>query len=326
MSAPGPMVVSPLPRRVLVVGATSHVGERLCLRLRRLGVNVDALTRDPGGEVAQRLAAAGCRLHEGDTLRRWMLWNALAQGAEQVISCTEIVHAEALLQASYRTGVERLVCVSSSLRRSRVPSPAALAARHAEVELMESEQAWTILRPTLVYGGRRDGACEALLQWARRHSWLPTVGGGRSLLQPAWVEDLVSAIIETMRRPRTAGRAYDLGGPAPLPWIEFAQLVWRACGRPLRPVDLPVGVARGLARGLPTVLGRRGLSPEVVERLLENRPVDLAPAARDLDYRPLSYDQALAMKVSGEAEVERLYAQPATQPAPAQMPAEDPTP
>lgn len=299
-------IAKPLPRLVLVVGATSHTGERLALRLLRHGVAVRVLTRRPESPIAARLRLAGADLREGDTLRRWTLWEAM-EGVEAVASCCHIRHAEALVQGCYRAGVERLVCLSSARRHSRLPQRSVYEVRSAESELMESEQEWTILRPTMIYGGSRDGNIEGMVRWAGRRSWMPVVGSGTALFQPTWVEDLVSAFVEALRRPGSAKRDYDLGGPEPVSWNAFVDLIGQARGKAIRPIHLARPIARGMVRAAPRFCAARGLTMEAIERAGEDRVVDWSPAAEELDYRPGPYLGNLVSKVQGLAEVERLY-------------------
>lgn len=300
------MITTYLPKRILVVGGTGHTGERLCRRLARSGVEVRILTRDPKGSVARGLADEGCVVIEGDTMRRWLLWQAM-DGCEAVVSCAHIRCAEAIVQACARSGVERFVAMSSTRRFSRVESPSVVEVRAGEAVAMDSHLSWTVVRPTMIFGGRRDSNVERIADWMRRRRIVPIVGSGRALVQPVFVEDVVAALMECLRRSGTARKAYTLAGPEAMPMVEMMRRIAAALERDVRIVSIPVPLALAGTKLFPAIARARGVDRSTVLRTQEDKAFDIAEARTDLRFDPMPFDEALAMKLSGQAEVEALY-------------------
>lgn len=305
------MIAGTFPKRVCIVGGTGHTGERLARRLVRAGVETVVPTRDPNSPVARSLRDFGCRIVEGDSLRRWLLWQAM-DGCHAIVSCAHIRYAEALVQACHRLEIPRLVCMSSARRYSRVPDPSVSEVLAGESLLMESELAWTIVRPTMIFGGSRDNNLTRLVGWVRRYPAIPVFGDGKSLVQPVFVEDVVTALAEALRRKGTAGRDYTVAGPGPMPLDEMIDRTARAAGRVVRLVHVPTPLGVTAARVLGPIVRRRGLTTAALRRMGEDKSADISNARMDLDFRPRSFDEAIAMKVSGEAEVDALYRPSAT--------------
>ncbi|MBX3730511.1 MAG: NAD(P)H-binding protein [Candidatus Sumerlaeia bacterium] len=297
------MILNYYPRRVLVLGASGFVGERVCLRLRRAGVEVVALLREPDAPVARGLRAAGCQVRRGDTTRRWTLWEAM-EGCEAVISCAPIGTANAVVQGCNRVGLERLVCLSSTRRYSRVRDASVEEVERGEVLVSQSELQWTILRPTMIFGALRDNNLARVMDWMRRRAWFPVFGDGRAKVQPVFVEDVVSAATDVLRRPHTIGRSYTLAGPDAMEWRALLAEVAVACDREVRLLHLPLGMGL-LAADL---LGKRlNLTRENVLRQQENRAFEIEDARRDLGFDPRPFETTVRLMASGAAEVERIY-------------------
>jgi len=300
------VTLSSMPGSVLLVGGTSHTGERVARRLRRMGVAVRVLTRNPDSPVAQALLADGCEVAEGDTLRRWRLWEA-AEGVDMIVSCAHIKHAEAVVQACHRVGRERLVLTSSARRYSRVKSETVGKVLAGEAAVTDSDLEWTILRPTMIFGGSRDRNMTRLVEWVGRHSWVPVIGNGRTLIQPVFVEDLVTAIVECMRRPHTARRDYNLAGPEPIAVRDAIQEIASQLNKRVTTLAVPAAVAKlGVAMLAPWAASR-GITPEVIGRQLEDKTADILPARQDLAFAPRPFRDAIMLKLSGGAEVDALY-------------------
>ncbi|MCB2156686.1 NAD(P)H-binding protein [bacterium] len=300
------MLVVPLPRRILLLGASSHTGERVARRLARHGVHVRAMTRDTKSPIAQGLAAARCEIVEGDANRRWKIWEAL-EGCDAMVSCSHIRHAEVCIQACHRVGVERLVCMSSTRRFSTFKTPDVNEVMAAEALLTECDREWTIIRPTMIFGGRRDDNITRLVKWTSRHTWFPVFGKGNNLVQPVFVEDLVDALVETLRRPDTSHHDYTLGGPEAIEYNDFIRQIAEAQGRAIRLVHVPLKLAMWSATVMPNFLRPLGVTPDVIRRMQEDKNVGIDRARDDLDFNPRPFSEAMSWKISGNAEVEAIY-------------------
>lgn len=295
--------------RVLVAGGTGHTGERVVRRLLGEGHDVRFLTRQPDGHpVVRGLVAAGAERREGDAHRRWTLWEAL-EGCQLLLSCAHIRHAGALIQACQVAGVRRYLQMSSTRRYTRWPCPTSREVVAGENLIQRSGLDFTIIRPTMIFGGCRDGNVTRLLAWFRRHRWFPLFGDGTNLVQPIFVEDLVDVIVEAVRQPlAAAGRDYTVAGPTPMAYREFLLETARAAGvgRPILP-RIPLGMALFAAQCLPPSLAARTLSVEQIRRLGEDKAADISPAVSELRFNPRPYREAIRLKAAGAAEVDAVY-------------------
>ncbi len=108
--------------------------------------------------------------------------------------------------------------------------------------------AWTLFRPTLVYGCGRDGNITFIASCIRRFGFFPLAGGGRGLRQPVHAADLAQACADALDNPRTHAKAYNLSGGSTVTYRQMAEAVFRQLGRPILTPHVPVAVLPGCDR------------------------------------------------------------------------------
>src|SRR3712207_6875019 len=91
--------------------------------------------------------------------------------------------------------------------------------------------AWTILRPSMIYGSERDRNVHRLLRFLDRSPVFPIFGPGTNLWQPVYHEDCARGVYESLVRPAAIGRAYDLPGASPLPYASLVETADRKSTR-----------------------------------------------------------------------------------------------
>lgn len=281
--------------RILVLGGTGNTGERMVRRLLAAGHTVRLLSRQE--EKAPAVAAlmqAGADLYRGDCIRRWTLWQAL-EDCEALISCAHVRHADACVQACQKFDVRRYIQLSSTRRFTRIDCASSREVIAGERVIEASSLEWTILRPTMIFGGAHDRNVERLTAWFARRSWFPLFGDGHHLVQPVFVEDVSEAVTRSLERPaETRGRALNLAGPEAMSYRRFLESIARSCGvkRP-RFVRVPIPLAIAGVRLLPRALADWGLSVEQIRRFGEDKDVSISDAREALNFKPRQFEEAL---------------------------------
>jgi nucleoside-diphosphate-sugar epimerase len=262
----------------LVTGASGAIGRFLLPRLLGAGYEVIALSRVPrDGDHGQLRWRIGDLDHAMPDL----------PGLDLVASCGPL-DAFARWFARTPARIGRVVAFGSMSIESKHGSPdaaeCALAARlhEAEQSVAASAQAracaWTVLRPTLIYGAAVDRSLTPLARFARRWRVFPLIPAAHGLRQPVHADDLASACVAVLANPRSAGRIYALGGGER---IAFATMLERVhCSLPFRalPLPLPLAVLRRLARWVPAF-----------ERLQRDLVADDRAAANDFGWAPRAF-------------------------------------
>jgi uncharacterized protein YbjT (DUF2867 family) len=281
--------------RVAVTGATGFTGRRVVAELVRRGHAVTALVRAPATGCS---VPAPARVIEGDMADGSALARLLdAQDAFVHVASLGFGHAETLASAVEAKGVLRSVFFSSTSIYTRLPAPSKLVRAAAEARVRSLPGAWTLLRPTMIYGDAGDRNLSRLIRFVARSPVVPLPGGGRALVQPVHVDDLGHAAVDALECPATARREYDLPGAEAAPLRELVLHVARLLERRVALLPLPLGpmaTAAGLWRrlGLPP-----RVSSEQVLRLAEDKAFPLEAARRDWGYAPRGFREGLAEEI-----------------------------
>jgi uncharacterized protein YbjT (DUF2867 family) len=277
---------------ILVVGGNGSLGLTLLQRITRTSGTAAATVR-PG---RPRPEVPGVEWRTADALDPESLRPAL-HGVETLVWTPILRLLPPCLPVIEASGVRRAVMVSSAGVHTRLPSAGAQAKRDAEARLARTGLSWTVVRPTMIYGNRRDRNLTRVLDWFERCPVFPMFGDGNALMQPIHIADVVEALVGAIERPQSAGRTYDLGGAAPLTFRELLTTAAAAVGVRARLVPVPLGLARGVVR-LAGRLGVRALAEEQVLRLAEDKAVDTGPARRDLGVDPMPFAEGIARQVA----------------------------
>jgi nucleoside-diphosphate-sugar epimerase len=285
-----------------VTGATSPVGRQLVEDLLSTGYVVHSISRG----AAIRGHGVRCIWHQCDLAQRGELPN---------FSARILFHAASIwllpdrIEQFHENGVQRLIAFSSTSRFSKAnsSSPAEQAVAEslarAEDSLTSTCEklgiAYTIFRPTLIYGTGRDRNVADIARFAKRFGVFPILGKGIGLRQPVHVADLAQACMSAAGNSASFNRTYNLSGGETLTYRQMVERVFDAMGKRARIVSAPDQLFRltiALARLLPRY---RHLKPEMATRMDRDLFFDHLAAEQDFGFSPRPFfpdDQALGFK------------------------------
>lgn len=277
---------------VALAGGTGFTGRRVAARLGATGRRVRALVR-AGSDVTVLPREAEPVVGDLDapaTLDRWL------EGCDSLVYVASMGfgHVPGVIDACRRAGIRRAVFVSTTAIFTYLPAPSKSKRQAAEAAVMQSGLAWTILRPTMIYGAPGDRNVERLLRTVKKWPVIPVPGNGRSLLQPVHVEDLADGIVAAWREDVAAERAYELSGAVPISFDAAIDAAAAACGKSVAKLHLPLAPVAWTLR----CIEKLGITPRVkseqVLRLAEDKAFPHESAARDLGFRPRGFAEGVA--------------------------------
>ncbi|MEJ5255116.1 MAG: NAD-dependent epimerase/dehydratase family protein [Acidimicrobiales bacterium] len=285
--------------QIFVTGGSGFLGRRVVPLLVGHGHDVWALARSD--EAARTVTAMGAIPVHGDLDDPASLDDAFScTPADALVNLASLGfgHAPAIVAAAEEHGLRRALFVSTTSIFTRLPARSRQVRVAAEQVVQASALDWTIVRPTMIYGGPDDRNMARLLRLVRRTPLVPVPGGGDALQQPVHADDLASAIVTALVSPVTIGRVYNLAGPEPLTLRRVIEEAAAAVGHRVRVVAVPLAPAITVVRLYERLATRPRLRAEQLERLEEDKAFDITAARRDLGFDPRPFAIGIAQEAA----------------------------
>jgi uncharacterized protein YbjT (DUF2867 family) len=281
--------------KVLLTGATGLLGGALLDLLLAEDHEVRCLVRE-GSPRASRLDQRRIELASGDARDAGALSRALS-GTEALLHVAGIEYSSAVLEAARRAGSSRLVVVGSTSAHSAYSFRSNPKLRMEEL-VRGSGLAYTIVRPSMIYGSEVDKNVHRLLRFLDRSPVFPMFGSGENLWQPVYHEDCARGVYEALVRASAVGQSYDLPGAEPLTYLEMVETAAGALGRKPRIVRLPLEPVRRLLAAAEALQLPFPIKSEQVLRLREDKAYPYDKARRELGYAPRPFGEGIALEVA----------------------------
>lgn len=283
---------------ILVTGATSHTGSRLVQRLVGLNHRVRCLVHNP--RHAENLPLGRVEIAQGDIQNEEQVRSAL-KDVKILINIAHIRFAPGIIPLCHDMGVRRAIFMSSTRRYTKYPCETSRQVIESEEAIRRGGLDYTILRPSMIYGGAQDNNMTKLVDQITRHKIFPLFGDGSNLIQPVFVWDLVDALLFCAAHSETAGKEYILAGPEPMTYRRAVEIIAAALGRKVIfiPVPLPLCL---LAAGIYEKISKKPrVTAEQVRRFGEDKAFDISAARREIGFSPRSFEEGIRFKIRGEA-------------------------
>ncbi|HEV2013202.1 MAG TPA: NAD(P)H-binding protein [Candidatus Dormibacteraeota bacterium] len=300
----------------IVTGGFSYSGRFIAAQLLERGRSVRTLTNHPrtGDPLASRIpsypldfadrAALVSALTGADTLYN-TYWVRAPHGS--LTHAVAVENTKQLIDAARRAGVRRIVHTSIAN-----PTASSLSYYRGKAELEDavrsSSLSYAIVRPTLLFG--EGDVLINNIAWLLRHLPIFAIpGDGRYRLQPMYVKDHASLVVEVGTQP--ADVVIDSAGPEIFTFDELVHLLRRVMNLRTLVLHLPPALAMAGATVAGRLVGDMLLSRDELDDLMHDILFSHEPphgTTRLTDWLASNRDQ---IGLGYASEIERHY-RPAT--------------
>jgi uncharacterized protein YbjT (DUF2867 family) len=293
---------------ILITGATGYIGRHLVARLVAQGERPRCLVRNQE-RAASSLPVNDVELALGDTTQSTSLETAV-QGVDTIIhaafvtadhkemsgyhyAATNVGGTTNLVRAAKAAGVSRIIEISGLGTKPDKPGSYMQGRYLAEKMVIESGLDWTIIRPSVVFG--KDAPfIKGLVDLIHSSPVLPLIGGGKTMFQPIYVEDVVTIILKVLAEPeRTTGKIYTIGGSEQYSFSEIFDALLKATGKSRPKVYAPTPLVGIGAAVMEAVLPKPPLTKAAMTLFSFDNITDIDSVERDFAFTPISLSSYL---------------------------------
>ena len=290
---------------ILVTGGTGFIGRHLVRALVDSGQQVRILLRpsleSPKIPRSIPVEVAVSSMNDYRGLRAAMkeidivyhLAGAERSGSQGNLNLVDVEGTKQVVQAASEAGVKRFITLSHLGANRSSAFPVLKAKAIAEKWLVDSGVPYTIFRTNAIFGPG-DQFSEPIARLLRRSPGIFLLPGqGDAVLQPLWVEDLVTCLILTLDDQKTINRTYSIGGIELLTYREIVEAIKHAIGLHRLLFSFPLGYMRTLTLWVDQLDRHFPISINWLDTLAENRTCALDTLPRDFGIMPARFHLTL---------------------------------
>jgi uncharacterized protein YbjT (DUF2867 family) len=227
---------------ILISGGTGFVSRVLVRRLSELGRDIRILIRpsdkSPSLPLGIPVEVAVCSLSDPRGLQVAMkgvdtvfhLASSETSGNQADLMKVDIQGTENIAGAAREAGIDRFYYLSHLGVDRASAYPVLKAKAIAETHIRNSDLDYTIFRTGLLYGigDHFTTRIASLLQALPFIFFLP--GSGQNLVQPLWVEDLITCMLWSLDDQKTRKQTISVGGPEFLSFRRVVEIIMQKVG------------------------------------------------------------------------------------------------
>jgi NADH dehydrogenase len=294
--------------KLLITGASGFIGSHFAWSAAGRGDAVRCLAR-PTSDLSP-LRGLAAEIVAGDVADKDSLREAVS-GVDAVVHCaattsetspdltfshrTNVLGTANLVELSAEHGVGRFVLVSTQSATERSTSAYGVTKLEAERIVASSGLAYTIVRPSTVYGPGARGLFAKIGRYVDKLPVVPIIGNGQQRFRPIYVADLVAALLACLDAERTVGRTYDLGGMDGVSFEQFIDGIGEVLGKKRLKLRIPIPVCVALARGLALAAKNPPLTIDNILGITQMSECDISRAQEDFDFRPITFREGIGL-------------------------------
>ena len=191
-----------------------------------------------------------------------------------------------LLEAAKGSKVKSIIFISSRCIQSDCGAYA-ISKMKAEEILKDSKIPYVILRLSEVCGPQSDRGIRILIKLVKK---FPIVfyPGRVSLFSPVFLDDVVTAIVNVVKKENLVNKTYTVAGPKSYTMSEILKIIAKALGLKRVIIPLPLALLKPLFL-LSKLIGLK-IASDQVDRLLCKKDDNSDDAKKELDFKPRFFE------------------------------------
>ncbi|UCE23207.1 MAG: complex I NDUFA9 subunit family protein [Candidatus Zixiibacteriota bacterium] len=288
--------------KIAVTGGTGFVGRNLVNRLLSEGYSVTVTThKSPAtGLIEGNISYAEASVGDVDNLRRafdgalvvYHLVGIIAETKRKTFQMTVVEGTKNVVEACRKSGVKKIIYLSAMGTSADASTVYHQTKYLAEQAVVSSGLEYVIFRPSVIYGPG-DGFVSLLTKMIKASPITPVIGDGRYMLQPVYIDDVVSAMVGALTVRSASGRTIELGGPEKLEYLEILNIIRRVLNKRQVNLHIPLWVMKPAAFIMEKIVKPAPVTRDQLAMMQMGNTGDIAPMIELFSLSPVKLEDGL---------------------------------
>ncbi|MBW2996336.1 NAD(P)-dependent oxidoreductase [Candidatus Woesearchaeota archaeon] len=300
-----------MQKRILITGATGFVGIHLIRKILKQDYSITCLIKKDNNYLfnknLEEIKGHPIKIIYGDITRKETLskigeQDILIHLAAAVGSVSKkenykvnIIGSKNMLGLCKKNKINRIISFGSVAGIRKFKGIYGETKNKSEEIFLESGLDITIFRPTMIYGKESKGFNKIIKYTKLFPLFIPLVGNGKYLRQPVYVEDVVDAILSSIKTSKSIDKIYNLAGPEKITFREIISKVSTQLNINKITIPIPIFFCKFLALILEKVSSKPAITMREIISINQNTTMDIESTRKDLNFNPISIDQGIKM-------------------------------
>ncbi len=210
-----------------------------------------------------------------------------------------VIATKNIIDACKENKIRKIIFASTAVVTSSVKGPYSQSKVDAEKLIKNSGIDYTFLRIALVYGKGDTKNVGGIINLVKKLPAFPLIGG-KKLLQPVHVSDVVDAIIKSIKKKNLHRKTYFVAGPRAISFEYLIDLIMKNFNIKKPKIWVPAFIPVFLVKIYERVSKNPMLVSEQMERMLEDKSYDISKTRQELGFNPMDVEEGIALFIKEE--------------------------
>ena len=218
---------------------------------------------------------------------------------DTVLNLANMENSPKIVEIGSKHKVKWFILVHSTMIFSKNKSKFILNRINIEKDLLKKNKNLTILRPTMIYGNKRDINISRLIKYLDKFKIFPIFGNGKNLLQPVYVDDLSKSYFNVIKNKNvTFNKSYNLAGKNSIEYLKILKIIESALKKKIIFIRLPINISAILVKILNILFfGKFPINSSQVRRQGEDKIFSFDEATKDFNFNPIKIEEGLKLQI-----------------------------
>ena len=287
---------------IAITGATGFLGSHFVEALQDRQLPLTVLLR-AGSRRESRLAGVTAKRTYVDfsdsTVLRQALQGAeilvhilgLINGSENQLQKTNVEFTQNLIRAAEEAGIKKIIFVSSAAAIHPHGTYGKTKSRAEEI-IKTSGVPYLIFRPAFIYGTGDENNTGLMMRLLKRWPVIPLLGGGNFKLQPVYIDDVVSLLVQGLFFSRFNG-TYTVAGPEQISLRDMLMIVARHLKVRRLYLPIPLKPVQWFLRTFQFLFKWTRIPVKQILELDKHEAFDIFETRRDFQFHPMPFAEGV---------------------------------